>query len=88
MDKKHTENTGNEKPGKFARFNSLFGYFLHNIFRFIFAIFKFLIKISAIVLITFPFALFAMCFIAPGSAFKTLEALASLLQMIIDLFRS
>ena len=79
---------GRQKPRKFAAFNAGFGYFLDNIFRFVFSILKFFIKVSGVVFIAFPFVIFGMCIAAPESAVKTLEALTSLLQTIINIFKT
>lgn len=76
----------NETPGKFKRFNAGLAYYLDNAFKFFFTLFKFFIKVTGILVITFPFVLFGMCLVSPDSAIRTLEALTHLIRLIINLF--
>lgn len=74
-------------PGKLDKFNRGLAYYLNNIFKFIWTVAWFFIKLSGVLLFVFPFVLFGMCLVSPDSAIKTLEALTHLLQLIINLFR-
>jgi ABC-type transport system involved in cytochrome bd biosynthesis fused ATPase/permease subunit len=77
----------NKIPGKFERFNIKLAYYLNNVFKFIFALFKFCAKTAALIIITFPFILFGMCIVSPAAAIKTLEVVAQFAQIIINLFK-
>jgi hypothetical protein len=72
---------------RFKRFNDAFAYYLGNVFRFVWTLFRFFIKLAGVSAITFPLILFGMCLVSPDSAVQTIEAFARFLNVIVELFR-
>lgn len=76
-----------EEKKHFEKFNNSMSYWLGNIFKFFWTIFKFLIKVCGVLLITFPLIIIGMAFISPETAVKTIEAIAAILRAFIDIFK-
>lgn len=77
----------NPQKKRFKRFNDGLAYGLDNIFRFVWTITKFCVKVSGVSLFLFPFVIMAMCIISPESATATLEALMRFIQNVINIFK-
>jgi hypothetical protein len=73
-------------PERFKKFNGGLAYYLDNIFKFVFVIFKFFIKLSGLMLFTFPILVFGMCLVAPDAAVKSLETIVQLIQTTLNIF--
>jgi hypothetical protein len=76
-----------DKSKLFEKFVNGLSYYLKNLTRLIWIIARFIVFISGICLVTSPFIIFAMTFIAPDTAVKAVKALADILETLVEVLK-